>query len=44
MNANGMMTAIPHPNVTAEMDLQYCDIIINAARTVEKGVMDVKVN
>jgi len=39
-NAKGAITAITHPNATAEMALQYCDIINTAARTVDKGVMD----
>jgi len=34
-NANGTITAITHPNTTAEMALQYCDIIITTASAVE---------
>jgi len=34
-NAKGVITAISHRNVTAEMALQYCDIIITAATTVK---------
>jgi len=40
-NAQGAITAITHPNATGEMAQQYCDIIITAARTVDKGVVDV---
>jgi hypothetical protein len=43
-NAKGAITAITHPNSTAEMALHYRDIIITAARTVDKGVMDVEEN
>ena len=43
-NAKGAITAITHPNATAEMALQYRDIIITAARTVNKGVVDVEEN
>jgi len=39
-NAKGVITAITHPHATAEMALQYRDIIITAARTVDPGVMD----
>jgi hypothetical protein len=35
-NAQGVITAITHPNATAEMALQYRDIIITAVRTVAK--------
>jgi hypothetical protein len=35
-NPNGAITAITHPNVRAEMALQYPDIIITAARTIDK--------
>jgi len=41
-NAQGAITAITHPNATAEMALQYREIIITAARTVDKGVVDVE--
>jgi len=40
-NAKGTITAITHPNATAEMALQYRDVITTAARTVDKGVVDV---
>jgi len=43
-NAKGAITPITHPNATAEMALQYRDIIITAARTVDKGVVDVEEN
>jgi hypothetical protein len=43
-NAKGAITAITHPNATAEIALQYCDIITTAARTVDKGVVDVEEN
>jgi len=35
-NAKGAITAITHPNATAEMALQYRDIIITAVSTVNK--------
>jgi hypothetical protein len=43
-NAKGAITAITHPNATAEMAMQYRDIIITAARTVDRGVVDVEEN
>jgi hypothetical protein len=43
-NAKGAITAITHPNATAEKALKYCDIMCTAARTVDKGVVDVKEN
>jgi hypothetical protein len=43
-NAKGAITAITHQNATAEMAMQYRDIIITAARTVERGVVDVEEN
>jgi len=39
-NAKGAITAIMHQNATAEMALGYCDIIITAARTVDREVVD----
>jgi hypothetical protein len=42
--SKGAITAMTHPNVTAEMALQGCDIIITAARTVDKRVVDVEEN
>jgi hypothetical protein len=41
-NAKGAITAIMHQNATAEMAMQYHDIIITAARTVDRGVVDVE--
>jgi len=43
-NAKGEITAITNPNATAEMALQNRNIIITAARTVDKAVMDVEQN
>jgi len=43
-NAKGAISAITHQNATAEMALRYCDIIITAARTVDKGVVAVEEN
>jgi len=42
-NAKGAITGITHQNATAEMALQYRDIIITAARTVDTGVVDIVV-
>jgi len=39
-NDKGAITTITQPNATAEMALQYRDIIIAASRTVDKGVVD----
>jgi hypothetical protein len=39
-NANGAITAITHPNVTAEWVLLYSNNIMTAASTVDKGVVD----
>jgi len=41
-NARAAITAITHPNATAEMAIGYRDIIITAARTVARGVADVE--
>jgi len=41
-NAKGAITAIRHPNATAEIALQSRNIIITAARTVDKGVVDIE--
>jgi len=41
-NAKGGVTAFTNPTATAEMALQYRDIIITAARTVDKRVVDVE--
>jgi len=43
-NAKGTITAITHQNATAGMAMQYHDIIITAARTVDRGVVDVEEN
>jgi hypothetical protein len=43
-NAMGAITVITHQNATGEMPLQYRDIILKAARTVDKGVIDVEEN
>jgi len=43
-NTKGAITDITPPNATAEMALQYSDIIITTASTVNKGVEDVEEN
>ena len=43
-NANGAITALTLQNATAEMAMQYRDIIITAASTVDRGVVDVEEN
>jgi len=43
-NAKGGITAIMHPNATAEMAVQYRDIINTAERTVDKAVVDIEEN
>jgi len=43
-NGKGTITPITHQNATAEMAKRYSDIIITAAWTVNKGVVDVKEN
>jgi len=43
-NAKGTITAITHPNATAEMAMRYRDIIITAVGTVDRGVVDVEEN
>ena len=43
-NDKGAITARTQQNATAEMALRYHHIIITAARTVHKGVVDVKEN
>jgi len=43
-NTKGTITAITHPNETAEMAMQYRDIIITAVRTVDRAVVDVEDN
>jgi DNA polymerase III delta prime subunit len=39
MNAKGRMTTITHQNATAEMALLYRDIIIKAARSVDREII-----
>ena len=39
-NAKGAIPALTHPNATAEIALQYREIIITAARTIDNGVVD----
>jgi hypothetical protein len=41
-NAKGTSTTIIHQNAMAEMALLYRDIIIHAASSVEKGIIDVE--
>ena len=43
-NAKGTITAITLQNATAEMAMRYRNIIITAARTVDKQVVDVEEN
>jgi hypothetical protein len=43
-NVSGMITAITQQNATAVMALIYRDVIITAAHTVDKGVIDVEDN
>jgi len=43
-NAKGAITAITHRNATAAMAIRYRDIFIKAAKTVERGVVDVEEN
>jgi len=43
-NAKGAITAITHPNATVKIALQYRNIIITAASTVDKGLVDVEDN
>jgi hypothetical protein len=43
-NAKSAITAMTHPNATAEMAVQYRNIIITAVRTFDKGVVDVEQN
>jgi len=44
MNVKGTITALTYQNPTAEMALLFRDIIIQAARTVDKGIIDVEGN
>jgi hypothetical protein len=43
-NAKGAVRAITHQTVTAEMAMRYRDVIITAARTMNRGVVDVTEN
>jgi len=43
-NAKGTITAITHENATPEIALPYRDIIMNAARSVYKWIIDVEGN
>jgi len=43
-NAKVAITAITKQDATAEMALPYCDIILTAGGTVDKGVIDVEEN
>jgi hypothetical protein len=43
-NANGTIRAITHHYAAAEMAMRYRPIMITAARTVDKGVVDVEEN
>jgi len=43
-NARGTITAITHQNATADMALLYRDIIMKAARSVDKVIIDVEGN
>jgi hypothetical protein len=43
-NANGANPAVTHMNKTTEIAVQDRDTIITAARTVDKGLVDVKEN
>jgi hypothetical protein len=42
-NPNGAINAITHQNATPEISMQCRDMIIWAARTVDRGVLDVEV-
>jgi hypothetical protein len=42
--AKDAITAITHQNAMVEMALLYRDVIITAARTVDKGIVDVEEN
>jgi len=43
-HAKGTITAITHHNAAPEMALLYRDIIIEAARSVDMGIIDVEGN
>jgi hypothetical protein len=44
MNGNGTITAITHPNSTAEMVMQDRDTMIRVVKMVDKGVIDIDEN
>jgi len=43
-NPKCTITAIAHQNAKAEMALLYRDLMIKAARSVDKGIIDVEGN
>jgi hypothetical protein len=43
-NANGAITAITQPNAIGAIALGYCEVMINAARMVDMGVIDAEEN
>jgi hypothetical protein len=43
-NVKCVITAISHPNATAAMAQQYCEMMKTAARTADKVVFDVEQN
>jgi len=43
-NVKGTITTITLQNATEEIALAYCDVISNAASTVDKAVIDVEPN
>jgi uncharacterized protein (DUF169 family) len=43
-NVKGAIMAITQQSATAEIAMQHCEIIMTAARTVARGVVDVKEN
>jgi len=44
MNAKGVIIAVMHWNTTTEIAMRYHNIIITAAMTVDRGVVDVEEN
>jgi len=43
-NVKGAITAITHQNATAEVAMRYREVIITAAKTVDRAVVDVEEN
>jgi len=43
-NTQGAITAFTHKNGMAEMAMRYHNMMITAARTVDKGIVDVEEN